>query len=123
MINFLTGPWGAILGKFALVLALGGAIWFAVGKYNDAIRDGERLRFENAQYAQNIKDMKDLDETLKKLENVNTAILVALDTKNEKATENHTKVVNYITSPEAQKENKEASPIIKNTIRILRDEQ
>lgn len=123
IVKFATGPWGAILGKVLLAVLAAGAIFFAVHSYNDSIRDAERQRNQIAQYEQVIKDNQELGRKLDVLQDKSDKILEDTQNKNNIVTEKHTEVTRYIQSPEAQKSNRETSTVIKETIRMLNDEE
>jgi hypothetical protein len=120
---FLAGPWGALIQKALLVVAVAGLIYIGITQYNHNIREGQMLRDQNAQLIQVAKDNHTLQVKLDNLGKINNDILIKLDQKNGKVIETHDKVTNYIASPEAQKSNRGSSDILKNTIGILRNEK
>lgn len=113
---------GALIEKALLVVAIGGLIYIAIAQYNGHIAEGQRIKDQNAQIQQVLKDNNILGQKLDNLSKINDNILVQLDAKNQKVEVLHDKVTTYITSPEAQKSNRPSSDVIKNTIGMLRND-
>lgn len=111
---------------FALAIVLIGVIatgYFAVKSYNQTITDNAVLEANNKQLEQNIKDKDELDKKLEKLDEINDNILNDTQAQNTLVIERHDRVDSYINSSEAQQSNRPTSDVIKNTIRMLKDEE
>lgn len=119
VIKFFASPFGGFVQKALIIIAIGGAIWAAVLAYNSHIADVQRMRDRDAQITQLVKDQNELRIKLGQVEQVNRDILIKLDKQNTKVVEKHTEVQTYLNSPNAQKNNRDASPIIKETIGML----
>jgi hypothetical protein len=101
------------------VLILAGLLWFGVHSIQQSAANGQLLKDQNVQIQQVLKDNQELGRRLNLLQNDNKEILIKLNAKNEKVIETHDQVTKYINSPEGQKTNREASPLVKETIRML----
>lgn len=123
ILSIITGPWGAFLGKGLMALTLAGMIYIGVAQYNENIRRNERMKLRDTQITQLLKENKEQNKRLDLIAKDNEQILVELKKKNDKVVETHNNVTKYIASPEAQKSNRESSDVLKNTIRMLKDEK
>ena len=123
LLTFIAGPWGALIGKVMMGMTLAAMIYVAIANYNDGIRETQQLKDSNAQLEQVVKDNNEFRIKLKGLEEANKQILLKLEKKNDKVIEKHTDVTRYIVSPEGQKTDRESSEVLKETVRMLRDEK
>lgn len=110
-------------GGAILVIGLVIAIKVGISNWTDSIRDNERLVMKGEQLEQVLKDNKALEKKTQELEQVNNEILANTKVANDRLIERHTEIKTYIQSPEAQASNRETSDVIKNTIRMLGDEE
>ena len=123
VIKFITGKWGKILGVAMMGMTLVAIMFLIVRNYNEMIREGERQRNHNAQLEEVVRDMNEINNKLEDIRKTNQIILADTRRKNEQIVERHTEIERYLNSPEVQAKDGEASEIIKNTIRMLRDEE
>lgn len=119
-------PWKTIL-KWGLIIAvvvgIGVGAWKAVDTYNDTLRSNIQLTADKAQLEQSLEDKELLIEKMEELQDLSRDILADTANKNTTVIERHNRVVEYIESPEAQASNGPAADIIKNTVRMLKDEE
>jgi CHASE3 domain sensor protein len=127
MIATVLAFFGTKLGKYVGIvlgiLALVGALWGAKNLYDNSIRKDEQAKIEAARLEQVIKDNEELRKRTEKIEVENSRILAETQAQNNKVVERYEKVQTYIQSPEAQASNRQTSDVIKNTIRMLNDEE
>ena len=123
ILGFITGPIGILIGKGMMIMTIIALIYSAVSSYNRGIADEERLKNQNAQLEQLNRDNQELRAKEQELEDKNRQILEETRVANDRVVERHTEVRTYLQSDEARSSNREASPAIKNTIRMLRDEE
>lgn len=113
--------------KFLLIAFTAGALLFgiytAINNWAGSIRDKERVELQLKQLQQNNKDQAILIKKTEELTKINKQILDKVSISNTKVIERHTEVQTYIESPEARSLDREASDVIKNTIRMLKDEE
>lgn len=122
IVGFITSPLGALIGKILMGATVLAIIYAAVANYNESIRQNERAKNKTSQLEQVIKDKQELEAKVEELEKLNDEIWTQTQNANGKVTERHTEVTRYIQSPEAQSSNRTSSNVIKNTVRMLRDE-
>lgn len=121
-LGFIAGPWGVIIGKGLMIMTLMTMIYVAIAQYNAHIAEGQQMRDQNAQLTQLVKDNQSLQKKLDTLSDVNKIIAEDTKRKNDVVEKKHHDVTTYITSPEAQASNRPSSNVIKNTIRMLKDD-
>lgn len=119
-------PWKTIL-KWGIIIAavvgIGVGAYKAVSTYNETLRSNIQLEADKAQLEQSLEDKELLIEKMEELQDVSRDILTETANKNTTIIERNNRVVEYIESPEAQSSNRPSSDIIKNTIRMLSDEE
>ena len=117
---------GSKLGKgvmiFLAIVAILGAAFGAKTLYDNSVRRDQMLKDQNAQLIQVIKDNNAFMKKTEELAKTNTEVLEQARQANEKVGEHHTEVKKYIQSPAAQASNRESSDVLKNTIRMLNNE-
>lgn len=123
ILAFISGPWGALLSKVMLIVAILGVAYVGFNEYNHSVTQAQMLRDQNAQLVQLQKDNQDLQTKMNTLNKANADILLKLDNQNQKVVATHDRVATYIQSPEAQKSNRTSSDVIRNTIGMLQDEE
>jgi hypothetical protein len=112
--------WGAVAAVLIGIAVIG---YRAVSSYNAALTNNAILESNNEQLLQNIKDKEDYIDKMNQLQEATNNILAQTEARNNVVVERHSQVTEYIQSPEAQASNRESSDVIKNTIRMLRDEE
>lgn len=121
-LDFIAGPWGVIIGKGLIIMTLVTMIYVAISQYNNHISENQRMIDQNSQLEQLVKDNKNLQIKLDTLDNVNKVISQDTKKKNDVVEKRHHDVTSYITSPQAQASNRPSSEVIKNTVRMLKDD-
>jgi hypothetical protein len=121
--GFAAGPWGALIGKFLMIMTVATMIYVAVGNYNESIRASERATIRNTQLEEVLKNQADTNKRLAELETVSNQILADTKKKNDRVEATHTTVNKYIASPEAQKSNRPSSNVIKKTVGMLKNDE
>lgn len=121
LLAFITGGWGQLLGKGMMLATLVACAYLAISNHDNSVRKEQLDKDVIVQLDQVNKNNVELQRRLDALTEYNKTILAELSVKNNKVIETHDTVTKYITSPEGQKDNRESSPLLKETIRILRD--
>jgi uncharacterized protein HemX len=115
VISFLSGPLGKVVGYAALALGIWGA--YELWEYKTEQR--ALSEFNRKQLEQVLKDkekyIRQLEETRKIVEDVTRQVREA----NEQLEKTTKTVEDFLNSPEAIKQDKPASPLLKETIRKL----
>lgn len=112
-----------ILGGVVVAGLLVWGVYYGINKWEDSIRSNERLEMKADQLEQVLADQEELKKRTAELEQINSDILSNVQASNDTVIERHTEVREYINTPEAQSSNnQEPAEVIRNTIRMLKDE-
>ena len=118
--SFLGTPLGKIVGYLGAGIALALVIWAGIVIHDSNVRKEALAKYNQTQIEQNLKDTKALIEETKKINENQNKIILEVQSKNQKLDEALSKIDNYLNEPETIKQDKEASNILKNTIKSLR---
>jgi hypothetical protein len=83
------------------------------------VKSNALAEYNKTQLEQNIKDQQEFISKQKEIADTQARITQQLAIVNEKLSEKVGAVKTYLSSDQAQKENKGSSPVIKNTIELL----
>jgi len=119
----LTSWWIKPLAYVLLILAVSGGGWYSYHHWVHNIQQTQIKDDNNKQLEQMAKDIKDLQVKTDALDQANSDILEKLNAKNTAVRDNHDKISTYISSPQAQKSDRESSEVLKETVRRLQSAQ
>jgi Na+-translocating ferredoxin:NAD+ oxidoreductase RnfG subunit len=108
---------------FVIGASIVGLFFFLVNDYTKSIVNSERADLSKRQLEQVVKENKELQKKTEQLEKANQTILNETKESNDKVVVRYEKVTEYINRPETQSTNRESSEVLKNTVRMLKDEE
>lgn len=97
--------------------------YFAVKSYNKAIEEAANLERDNAQLEQNIQDKDNYIEMMTELQEASNEIMRNTQAQNTTIIERHSEVRGYLDSKVARDQDGDAPEVIKETIRMLANEE
>jgi 2',3'-cyclic-nucleotide 2'-phosphodiesterase (5'-nucleotidase family) len=119
ILSLLSGPLGKIVGYAALALAA----WGAYELWEYKTEQKALTEFNRRQVEQVLKDKELLLEQLKKNQELTELMQKQLRETNEQLDQKIKVVEDFLNSEEAIKQDRPASPLLKDTIKKLREAQ
>lgn len=121
-LNLISGPAGKLLGYIIGGAAILGVISYLWISYKGNIEENARLKQQNNQLQQTVKEQNKSIEHLQNLQKIQDSVTTELEKKNQQIDDKHRSLESYLNGAEAQKENRPSSNILKQTIKELSNE-
>lgn len=118
-ITFLSSPLGKLAGTIGAIGLIFVGVWAWLTIHDNAIRREALEKFNKAQMELVIKGQQEFIAQTKRLEELSKSTLEKLDEQQKILDKKLSDVEAYLNSPEVEKQNRSASPILKETIRRL----
>ncbi len=122
MLTFLTlleGPLGKLIMSgigFVMLIGVATGIYFG---WKHSVQNQALIEFNQKQADQSKRDNAAYANQTKDMQNKLDKITIKLNTKNQALQKRNKNVKGYLSSPEAKKSDRKASPVIEETLRRL----
>jgi hypothetical protein len=121
ILDFFTGPLGKIAMYAIGALFAAGVIWAAWAHYDSIVSSNAKYKAENAQLKQTVKDQADQVRHAEELLELSSKSIDTLEDRVDDINEQYSTLEQYLSSVDAQKADRPASEVLKETIRKLKE--